>query len=683
MDAPALESPVTATLQADVTSVAPGVPFTVALKLVHAPHWHTYYHNPGVVGDPPVVDWSLPKGFTVSELEFPVPIMGVFVGENFYGYNGEAWFLATITPPDVLPETVSIKGEATWLACKEQCIPGDASLSLTLPSAASAKPNEQLADAFAKARARIPLHTSPWKITAADAGKTIVIEMHPGEGCVKKLEDVHFFSSDRQDDAQKPQKLTALPDGGWRLEVPRATEDALGDKIERLPHISGILSAKSGWLAGKPSPGLLLDKLPMDAASGENASAPGGKPAESKLSLMMIFAFMFLGGLILNLMPCVFPVIGLKIMSFVQRAGEDRRKIMIHGLLFAAGVLVSFWLLCAVLLIARQTVDISWGFQLQNAWIVLTLLLMMFLLAMNMFGVFEIGLAATSVGGNLQSAHGTLGSFFSGVLATIVATPCSAPFLGAGIGAAIGLPTPSFLAAFTFMALGLALPYLVLSAFPKLLEKLPRPGPWMDSFKQAMSFMLFATAGYLLWVYTGLTDLPFMLNSVMGLSCVAVAAWIHGRWNIPEKKRHARLVAMAFMALFGIGGIVMMLPPDQNSDKTLHWEKWSAEKVESLLAEGTPVYVDFTANWCMTCQVNKKRAYTEEVVALMKSRGIVALKADNTKRKPEIDRAILGLGRGAVPVNVLYVPGKKPIVTPELLSPAYLLDLFKKEVPEK
>jgi len=626
-------------------------PFTVALKLEHAPHWHTYYLNPGLVGDPPAVEWSLPEGFTASELEFPVPTIGVFAGENFYGYNGEAWFLATITPPDVLPETAHIKGEATWLACKEQCIPGDTELSLTLPSAAAAKPAEHLAAAFDEARARIPLHTSPWKITATDAGDTIVIDLVPGEGCVKNLEDVHLFSSDRQDDANKPQKLAALPDGGgWRLVVPRATEDALGDKIPRLPHISGILSAGSGWLDGKSSPGLLLDELPL-AASDDAGAATGGKPPERPLPLLMIFAFMFLGGLILNLMPCVFPVIGLKIMSFVQRAGEDRRQIMIHGLLFAGGVLVSFWILCAVLLVLRQTVDISWGFQLQNPWIVLTLLLMMFLLAMNMFGVFEIGLSATSVGGSLQSAHGALGSFFSGVLATVVATPCSAPFLGAGIGAAIGLPTLSFLASFTFMALGLALPYLVLSAFPKLLE--------------------------------GLTELPFMLNSVIGLSFVAVAVWIHGRWNVPARKQRTRIVAGAFIALFGIGGVWAMLPPDLDSDKTLHWEKWSAEKVEKLLAEGTPVYVDFTANWCMTCQVNKKRAYTEEVVALMKKRGIVALKADNTKRKPEIDRAILDLGRGAVPVNVLYVPGKKPIVTPELLSPSYLLDLFKKEVPEK
>ena len=700
---PAQNEPVQAFLVADATAVAPGTPFTVALKLVQQPHWHTYYVNPGVVGTPPTVDWELPKGFKASELEFPVPRIGVFAGENFYGYESEAWFLTTITPPKELPETIHIKASASWLACKEQCLPGSADLELTLASAPSAKPNEELAKAFEEARSRIPLKSSPWKITAIDAGDTFFIELKPGEGCVKKLDGVHFFSADRQDDAQKPQKLTAMPEGGWRLEVARATEDALGDKIEKLPHISGILSAESGWLAGKPSPGLLLDQVPFTQKSGANGAngteTTGGDWVPKKtMPLALIFLLMFLGGLILNLMPCVFPVIGLKIMGFVQLAGQDRKKVILHGVVFALGVLISFWILSGLLLILRHTAgadSISWGGQLQDPWMVFILMLVMLLLAMNMFGIFEIGASATSVGGKLQSAHGAMGSFFSGVLATVVSTPCAAPFLGVGIGAALGLPAFSFLVAFTFMALGLALPYLVLSAFPALTEKLPRPGPWMESFKEAMSFLLFGTAGYLLWVYVTLTDVTFMLNIIAGLTCVAIAAWIYGRWNLPSRKLGTRLIALAFVALFGIAGVRMMLPPpeyrksaqtggESTDDKPhLVWEKWSPEKVEALLAEGTPVYVDFTASWCMTCQVNKKVAYTDKVVALMKQRGIVALKADNTKRDPEIDRAIRGLGRGAVPVNVLYVPGKKPIVAPELLSPSYLFNLFSKEIPEK
>ncbi len=670
------EPPVEASLVASVATVAPGEPFEVALRLDHQPGWHTYYKNPGQVGSAPEVEWTLPGGFQVSELRFPVPSIGTFAGENFYGYSGEAWFMATITPPEVLPESIPVRAKASWLACAEQCIPGSAELRLDLPSGTAAVPNAEVAADFAAARTRVPLAKPPWRVTATDAGERILLDLRPGKEAVEQPAGVHFFSSDRQDDAAKPQKLTALPDGGWRLEVPRAAKDALGQPIERLPHLSGILRAESGWVAGQPSPGILLERLPFAAGTAAGAATAGRQPHPP---LAAIAGLMLLGGLILNLMPCVFPVIGLKIMSFVQKAGEDRRQVMIHGLVFAAGVVVSFWVLSGLLFAARQAVgdSVNWGYQLQNPWVVLCLMVLMWVLALNMFGVFEIGLAATGIGGPLQAAHGLAGSFFSGVLATVVATPCSAPFLGAGIGAAIGLPAVPFFLAFTAMAIGLALPYVVLSAFPQLLARLPRPGPWMESFKQAMAFLLFATAGFLLWVYVGLVELPAMLDAVLGLSAIAVAAWIHGRWNVPVKRRPTRIVAGLLTAAFAIGGLVQMRPKQHN----LEWGVWSEAEVERLLAEGRPVYVDFTAQWCLTCQVNKKRAYPDRVAAVMNSRRIAALKADFTDRDPEIGGAIRGLGRGAVPVNVLYVPGKEPIVTPELLSPAYLLELFEREVP--
>jgi DsbC/DsbD-like thiol-disulfide interchange protein/cytochrome c biogenesis protein CcdA len=671
-------SPVEASLVADVATVAPGEPFGVALRLVHQPGWHTYYKNPGTVGSAPSVEWRLPAGFNASELAFPVPLIGTFAGERFYGYDGDTWFLATITPPEVLPETVTLEAKAAWLACKEQCIPGHAELRLDLPTGAAASPNEAAAADFARARTQLPLAKAPWEITATDAGERILLELRPGKDAVAEPAAVHFFSSDRQDDASQPQQLTARPDGSWQLEVPRATEDPLGTAIERLPHLSGILSAGSGWVDGRPSPGILLDRLPFaTATAGNSATAATTKPHPP---LVVIAGLMLLGGLILNLMPCVFPVIGLKIMHFVQKGGENRRQVMIHGLVFSAGVLASFWVLSGVLFVARQTLgdQVNWGYQLQNPWVVMPLMVLMFLLALNMFGVFEIGASATGIGGTLQAAHGLLGSFFSGVLATVVATPCSAPFLGAGIGAAIGLPAGPFFLAFTAMAVGLALPYLVLSTFPQLIAKLPRPGPWMESFKQGMSFLLFATAGFLLWVYVGLVELPAMLDAVLGLSAIAVAAWVHGRWNVPAKPRRTRLVAGLTAAAFAVAGVVVMRPKQHN----LEWGVWSEAEVERLLAEGRPVYVDFTAQWCLTCQVNKKRAYPDQVAALMNARRIAALKADYTDRQPAIGRAIRGLGRGAVPVNVLYVPGKDPIVTPELLSPDYLLELFEREVPK-
>jgi len=394
-----------------------------------------------------------------------------------------------------------------------------------------------------------------------------------------------------------------------------------------------------------------------------------------------IIGGMLLGGLILNLMPCVFPVIGLKIMNFAQQAGEEKSKVVMHGITFASGVIISFWVLSGFLLALRNAAikgegeDVGWGYQLQNPYIVLGILLLMFILALNMFGVFEIGTKATSVGGKLQNKQGLAGSFFSGVLATIVATPCSAPFLGAAIGAAFALPNFQFMLAFTAMAVGLASPYLILSIFPNLIKKLPRPGPWMESFKQGMSFLLFATTGYLLWVYIAQTGLDYMLNVVIGLTSIAMGLWIHGRWNLPHRSRKVKSIASALTILSVIGGIFIILPPDKSNKLT--WEKWSEARVEELLEDNTPVYVDFTATWCATCQLNKKRAYPPEVVQLFKDYGVVALKGDKTNATPEIEKKLQELGRTAIPVNVLYIPGKdKPIITPEILTADYLTELI-------
>jgi thiol:disulfide interchange protein DsbD len=377
-------------------------------------------------------------------------------------------------------------------------------------------------------------------------------------------------------------------------------------------------------------------------------------------------------------MPCVFPVIGLKIMGFVQQAGENRRSIALHGVTFALGVLASFAVLSGVLFAIRAaalkngTELKGWGYQLQDPWVVVILLLLMFILGLNMFGLFEIGASATSVGGKLQTKTGHAGSFFSGVLATVVATPCSAPFLGVAIGAAMALPAYQFFPAFGAMAMGLAVPYLTLSLMPHLVEKLPRPGAWMESFKQAMSFLLFATAGYLLWVYSGLIGQENLLAPLLGLSLIAAGAWVYGRWNLPHKSGKIRAAALAFTALFAVSGTVMALPKEKQN----LWQPWSEERVEELLSEETPVYIDFTAQWCLTCQVNKKVAYTSEVLALAKEKGIVFLKADKTAANPAIEAKLQELGRSAIPVNVLLIPGEEPIITPEVLTPGYLKELF-------
>ena len=641
-----------AELVSEASAIAPGSTFTLALKLEHPENWHSYYQNSGSIELSPEIKWKLPEGFTAGPIQWPTPeVKEGFFGKSFV-YTGSPVFLIDLTAPASLEvgKTVTLGADATWQICEESCINEEKSFALTLPVAAGLTKDPATAGLFAKARAALPATAAGLEITAHPSGESVQLRIAPAGGIEGTPTD---FIPDQP-------FLKSVSSGGsirrdgdaWLVMLPRAplTKEN-GDIIEQRDSFSGVL------LGPKPV------AIPETTISNVPAALP---PAESLpfLKYMKILGGMFLGGLLLNLMPCVFPVIGLKIMGFVQQSGSDRKKIALHGVTFAVGVLASFGVLSGILFAARAS--FGWGYQLQNPWVVLILMLLMFVLALNMYGVFEIGTSATSVGGSLQSKHGLAGSFFSGVLATVVATPCSGPFLGVAIGAAFGLPAFQFFAAFAAMAIGLALPYLVLSVFPQLIDALPRPGAWMESFKQAMSFLLFATAGYLLWVYAGLIDLENLLGPILGLSAIAIAGWIHGRWNLPHRNRKTRSTALVLTVFFAIGGFLVAKPPVPSA---LKWEPWSEQRVAELLEEGTPVYVDFTAQWCATCQVNKQRAYTSEVIALMKKKGVVALKADKTKPNPEIEAALNKLGRTAIPVNVLLAPDREPVVLPELLSP--------------
>jgi thiol:disulfide interchange protein DsbD len=679
--AAAREVPATAELVSEVAAIAPGRPFRVALKIQHAPHWHTYYLNPGQVGFAPKITWNLPEGFTAGDLQFPVPLLGTFAGAPFYGYEGETWFLQTLTPPASLKpgDTVTLSGRAAWLACKTQCLPGRAPLELTLPVAAAASIDPARTAGFAAADAALPKPHPAWTLAASESGDTITLHLRPGPGAVAAPESVHFFSRDAIEDASKPQELAKDGDG-WKLTLTRHPETD-----PRPAALNGILKSSTGWTAGDPSTGLEVRDLAFGAPPAAAATAPAETPPVPP-GLLKTLALMFLGGLILNLMPCVFPVIGLKIMGFVQQSGHDRQQVVKHGLVFTSGVLVSFWILCALLLAGGIR---NWGGQLQNPWVVLSLLLVMLVFGLSMFGVFELGSSATGVGGKLANKDGLSGSFFSGVLATVVATPCSAPFLGTGLAATVALPTPLFITSFTFMALGLSLPYLLLSFFPSLVDKLPRPGPWMESFKQGMSFLLFGTVAYLAWVYLLQVGDQLAgqksLHVLLGLTVIAAGFWIYGRWSVPYRSAKARALGRVFAAVFLLGGFLLAKPspaPAVVADApAIQWQEWSKEKQEALLKEGKSVYVDFTARWCLTCQTNKAAAYTEATARLFQEHGIVALKADKTVDNPEIDAELTRLGQVAIPVNVFYAKGKpEPHLTQPVLTAGYLQNFIRKHL---
>ncbi len=672
---------VTATLVSEVKSIAPGEPFTVAFKMVHDTGWHTYWRNSGYIQQSPrVAEWDLPEGFVAGELQWPVPDLGDLQGAKAYFYHGENYLLAEITPPDSLKPgaSASIGAHLKWQRCDEDvCANGDARLSLDLPVAESAEVDPAVHAIFEKLRAeRLPKPITGWTADAYRNAQGVQLVLTPGEGANPDPTDIYFFSADAQINGQSAQKIVK-EDGRYILQLDNKNPEyeAPDTPSTTLP---GVLFAKNGWLAGQAFPtGFdIAPKLQNGAPPAGAVDPLGGK------SIALILWFALVGGLILNLMPCVFPVIGLKIMGFVNQAGEDRRKITLHGLVFTAGVILSFWVLSGIFFALRATTEgAGWGFQLQDPWFVFILMIVMLVLALNMAGVFEIGTGAVGVGSELTAKGGYTGSFFSGVLATVVATPCSAPFLGTALGAVATLPAIPFFAVFTAIAVGLSLPYIVLSIFPGLVQKLPKPGPWMESFKQGMSFLLFGTAGYMLWIYGGLVEDANQLYAIIGLAVIALSLWIYGRWTSLVRPQATRVRALVIALVFFLGGAWLGYPKKD----ALIWTNWSPEAVAAAQQEGRPVYIDFTARWCATCQTNKASYKDSKVRKAVETKNILLLKGDKTVENPAIEQALAALGEGAIPVNVLYLPGdEEPIILPKILTTGVVMEFFDKiPLPEK
>lgn len=700
---------VKASLVAADTSVQPGRPLTVALRLVHDEHWHTYWLNPGT-GIPTSLKWTLPSGWTAGEIQWPAPIVLKDKGGNVVGngYEGELFLPVTLTPPANLAPgtTIELKAAADWLMCEEVCIPGSANVALTLPVSADApKADATSGEKIRATIAGLPRADAAWKVTATRAAKTITLTISPVGASLADARaatgtaptNLHFFSDDGVIAFDEPQSSKPDGRGGFALTLPVASD---GPKDAK--KLLGVLTTTTSWLPGSTLRGLRIETdLPAAPAassgpSGSQLSALSPQPSSSlpssapaPASLLGTLLLALVGGLILNLMPCVFPVLGIKILGFVNQAGHDKKKVVMHGLVFALGVLLSFWSLATVLAILRAGGDkIGWGFQLQSPAFVFTLACVMLVFAMNMSGVFEFGLSATGVGSDLQMKSGYAGSFFTGVLATVVATPCSAPFLAPALGAALALSTPESFAIFTAIAIGLAAPYLLLSIFPQAVKILPRPGAWMETFKQFMAFPLYATVGYLVWVLAGQTTDDGLQNVLFGLVLIALGVWVYGRWNAPGASAGRVRFGVAGLVLVGAAGLWLGWPHNAAARSAaatasgapeVVWEPWSPAAVAKLRAEGRIVYVDFTARWCATCQANKKLVFhNDEVLRTFAAKKIVTLRADWTNQDPRITAELAAYNRSAVPFNVVWLPGKDaPVLLPELLTSGIVLDAVK------
>ncbi|CAN5351806.1 thioredoxin family protein [soil metagenome] len=667
---------VEASLVAENATVAPGATFSVGILLEHTDDWHTYWQNPGT-GAPTTVSWDLPQGFQAGEIQWPVPEVVFFSFTVTYAYHDEVLLIVDITAPDDLPpgSNIELKANVKWLQCKEVCQPGSAEVSLSLPVASESTPAPSNTDLFAAARERQPKTPEAWDITAkAGDGDALSLILRPTSDRAAELAEgeVYFFPygslTDKQIVEEQTQPLKKLASGdGYEISLKRA-EDAGG-----LEKLSGVLWSAGGWQDGG-SPVALLVEAPLGDGEVTSAGVPAVPASSVPGGLAKIIAFAFIGGLILNLMPCVFPIIGIKIMGFVNQAGEDTRKVTMHGIVFTVGILISFWVLAALLFALRAAGDsLNWGFPLPEPIFVYVLTLLLVFFALTLLGFFDFGTSPIGVCYGLIARPFFAGSFFSGVLAVVVATPCSAPFLATALGAVLTLPIAQSFVVFTAMGLGLALPYLILSAFPKLVNLLPRPGAWMETFKKVMAFPLLATVAYLIWIYGGQVDASILLNCLLALVLLAFALWIYGGWSVPSRPKRTRTIATVSMVVMSLAGLALGYP-QRPSEDDLVWEAWSPESVAALRDEGRPVYIDFTARWCATCQTNKL-AYTSAAVrAAFNDRNFALLKADLTQENPTISRALESYGKNAIPVNVAYLPGEdSPRILPEILTPDVVL----------
>jgi thiol:disulfide interchange protein DsbD len=672
-----------ASLVAKVTSIRPGEPFSVGLRLVMEEGWHSYWRNAGDSGLPTTLAWDLPDGFEAAAIQWPYPSRIERPPLVSYGYEEEVLLLVEIRPPPDLTvgRTVTLAARADWLICEEPCYPATADVAVELPVRdAPPEPDRRWADAFARARARLPMAPDGWRISGRYGPSGYVLAVSPPVGLDVSFPENPFFAAAKSViDHAAPQPI-ARSGEGFRIRL-SVSQFAVGP-AERL---EGVLLAR-GLETETPYAALAIAPEVIPGEGEEEVVAPmvAATGYREPLTLFLALAFAFLGGLLLNLMPCVLPVLSIKVLGFVEQGGTDPAGARLHGAAYGLGVLVSFWMLAGALLLLRAAgQELGWGFQLQSPLFVAFMALLFFFLGLMFLGVVEMGGTLTRLGA-LGRGAGYRNSLLTGVLAVVVATPCTAPFMGAALGFALARPALHGLAVFTTLGLGMAFPYVALSASPALLRRLPRPGPWMESLKQFLAFPLFATVVWLLWVFGRQTGVDGASLLLLALTFLGLAAWILGRWSAPSRARPGRRAvarATATLILLLAGGLAWAGSQKLSDEPAVRlgseWQPFSPARVEALRSEGRPVFVDFTAAWCLTCQVNERVTLADAAVKeAFRARDIALLKADWTTRDPEITAALRSFGRSGVPLYVLYSPqpGLPPRILPEILSVGIVLD---------
>lgn len=658
-------------LVADASRVAPNSTFRLGVLLEMAPGWHTYWQNPGDAGMPTRVEWCLPEGFTIGALEWPLPQRVREPGDvEVFAYKGRVLLMAAVHAPATLPEgPLRFSARAEWLVCEQTCIPGEGEASLEIEAGKELEPAPS--DLFAEFQAQLPDRSPlPYRLDWQPQGNAtrLVVQGLP-EGAT-----ADFFPL-----PEPPREI------GHTVADPASANTLIIPARAPLRGVVVVEKAgqREGWTVEAP-------------AAGGSPVAP--TPASSGgLGLGRALLYGFLGGLILNLMPCVLPVISLKIFGFMRLAGGDPRQIWIHGLAFTAGIFAWFFALAAVVAAIKAGGGAAtWAFQFQNAWFNLAISAVVFVFALNLFGVFEVALpgrAATALDA-AGGGEGLGGSFFQGVFATLLATPCTAPFLGTALGFAFSQPAPVIFAMFAAVAAGMASPYVLLSARPAWIKYLPKPGPWMEKVKQFMGFPLLATLLWLLSILGSQKGVAAVIWAGSFLLCLGFAAWLYGAFCGPSSRPLTRLAALALAAASGLGGAWLFAgqlfaqavrePASRSAQAApsgIPWVGFSRAKLDQLLAQGRGVFLDFTADWCITCKVNERAAIDRPAVrAKLEDTGIVPMKADWTNPNAEIQQALAAFGRVGVPFYVIYPPGKpdEPMILPELLTEGLVLEALSR-----
>ena len=676
--APARQQVATEQVRTELLAWAPegveaGKPVWLGLQLAHQPDWHTYWKNSGDSGLPTTLEWTLPAGVSAGEIAWPAPKKIPIGTLANYGYEGTVLLPVPLTvAPGFAAAQLDVKLKAAWLVCRKECIPQEGQFTLRLPTRGSTAASGALFQAaFDAAPKPLPAGASQVEVgpkalkvslaglPAALQGQTLalfpetasIIEpaapwQQAWDGAVWTAE--LLLSSQRSESPARLPLVVASGAGAWRIDAPvRGDWPPAAALATVSPALAAALQANAAASTTPPAP------PPSGAAS------PG---------LLAALLGALLGGLILNLMPCVFPVLAIKVVGFVNEKSRAAR--LSAGLAYSAGVVLSFLALGALLLGLRAAGEqLGWGFQLQNPAVVAALAALFTLLGLNLAGLFDFGSLLPGRVVNLQAKNPGVNAFLSGVLATAVASPCTAPFMGASLGYAVGLPARQALAVFGAIGAGMALPYLAASALPGLTRALPRPGAWMVTFKQLMAFPMFATTAWLVWVLGQQSGIDGAGALLALLVLLALAVWSLGLRGAAGRAIATLSIALCALGAWALGPNIVKPAGFSQAAAGERWQDWQPGRVEQLAAQGQRVFVDFTAAWCVTCQYNKKTTLADAgVLAELQAKNVALLRADWTRRDPAVTAALAALGRSGVPVYVLYAPGRAPVVLSEILS---------------